>query len=188
MNGPGGPYDVDELPEDGQLRLDVGSLLIAAPRGQQVQLGVDERTRQVHSVHVIGDQGAAEIRAFAAPRTGSRWAVVRGELIAQAAAEGVRLTQRMGPFGVELMHPRMVSSASGGDDSAGEETPPSRVIGIDGPRWLLRITLMGRPAERPEDAADWDELISLIGVRRGSGPMPVGAPLPLTLPTDAVEG
>lgn len=171
-----GPYDADSLPEDGHHRLDLGSLLIAAPRGQQVRLAVDEQSRQVHAVHVVHGDGAAEVRAFAAPRNGSRWEVARAQLREEAAEQGVVFSERVGPFGPELIH-----AEAHGPDSP----PPTRVIGVDGPRWLLRVTLLGGPAERPEDAAEWEELIGLIGVRRGDAPMPVGAPLPFVLPAEA---
>ena len=172
-----GPYDAGLVPSDGHHRLDVGSLLIAAPRGQQVRLAVDEQTRQVHAVHVVAGEGAAEVRAYAAPRNGSRWETARTELAAQAADQGVVFQERSGPFGVELIHP-----GSGSGETA---VPPTRVIGVDGPRWLLRVTLLGQPAVEPDRSLEWEEFVSLIAVRRGDAPMPVGAPLPFALPAEA---
>ena len=64
---------------------------------------------------------------------------------------------------------------------------PSRVIGVhEGPRWLLRATLMGRPAVEEEAAKPWEETI------RASSSYAVAArrcrpasPAALTLPPDA---
>ena len=62
---------------------------------------------------------------------------------------------------------------------------PSRVIGINGTRWLLRATLLGRPAVEPETGEPFEEALTTVAVRRGDHAMPVGDPLPLTLPPDA---
>ena len=59
------------------------------------------------------------------------------------------------------------------------------VIGINGTRWLLRATLLGRPAVEPETGEPFEEALTTVAVRRGAHAMPVGDPLPLTLPADA---
>ena len=66
----------------------------------------------------------------------------------------------------------------------------SRIIGINGARWMLRATLIGGPARPGADRDTWDAVISTVAVRRGDGAMPVGEPLPLALPEGArrVEG
>jgi hypothetical protein len=61
----------------------------------------------------------------------------------------------------------------------------SRIIGINGPRWLLRATLLGRPAVDGDYAESWEHGITEVVVRRGEGAMPVGEALPLTLPPQA---
>jgi len=64
-------------------------------------------------------------------------------------------------------------------------TQPTRVIGINGTRWLLRATLLGRPAVEPETGEPFEEALTTVAVRRGDHAMPVGDPLTLTLPPDA---
>jgi hypothetical protein len=66
------------------------------------------------------------------------------------------------------------------DGQAG--TQPSRIIGVNGPRWMLRATLLGRPAFEPETAGPWEDVVADVVVRRGAQAMPVGAELPLSLP------
>ena len=61
-------------------------------------------------------------------------------------------------------------------------TQPSRVIGVNGPRWMLRATLMGRPAQDVEASGPWEDAIEQIVIRRGAQAMPVGAALPLSMP------
>jgi hypothetical protein len=62
---------------------------------------------------------------------------------------------------------------------------PSRVIGINGSRWMLRATLLGRPAVEPDAGEAFEEALGTVVVRRGAQAMPVGDPLPLSLPPDA---
>jgi hypothetical protein len=64
-------------------------------------------------------------------------------------------------------------------------TQPSRVIGINGPRWFLRATLLGRPAVEPEAAGPWEDVVAAVVVRRGPTAMAPGDPLPVTLPPSA---
>ncbi|MBA3783745.1 MAG: DUF3710 domain-containing protein, partial [Nocardioides sp.] len=62
---------------------------------------------------------------------------------------------------------------------------PSRIIGVNGSRWMLRASLLGRPAVEPEMAGEWEDALALVAVRRGAQAMPVGQPLPVTLPENA---
>jgi hypothetical protein len=50
---------------------------------------------------------------------------------------------------------------------------------------MLRASLLGRPAVDPEQAAEWEDALSQLVVRRGDAPMPAGEPLPVQLPDDA---
>jgi hypothetical protein len=70
----GGPWDSDEVPDDGIDRIDLGSLRVAPQEGTELRLQVDEQTGEVQSAMLAGDQGAIELRAFAAPRGGDLWA------------------------------------------------------------------------------------------------------------------
>ena len=91
-------------------------------------------------------EGALELRAFAAPRGGDLWSEVRPRIAADMAQHGGVATEREGRFGTELVCQLTVSR---GDGTSG--TQPSRIIGINGPRWMLRATLLGRPATDFED-------------------------------------
>ena len=175
-----GPYDVDDLPEgDDTPRMDLGSLLIAPAEDVEVRLQVEEETERVQAVVVAGQDGAVELRAFAAPRNGDLWTEVRPKIAADFAQRGGTADEREGRFGTELVCRITVRTPDG---STG--TQPSRIIGVNGPRWMLRATLLGRPAVEPETAGAWEDLIGQVAVRRGSHPMPAGAELALTLPRD----
>ena len=176
----GGPFDVDDLPDDDVNRVDLGSLLIEPEQGRELRLQVDEASGAVQSVVLAGQDGAIEIRAFAAPRNGDLWSEVRPQIAADMAQKGGTATERDGRFGPELVCQVQVKRKEGGT-----ATQPSRIIGINGPRWLLRATFFGKPALEPDTAGDWEDTVTKIAVRRGDHAMPVGEPLPVTLPDEA---
>lgn len=176
----GGPFDAEELAEDGVERIDLGSLLVRPVADRELRLQVDEASGRVQSVMLAGPDGVCELRAFAAARGGDLWSEVRPQIAADMARRGGTATEREGPFGTEL-HCRVTVRRDGG----GTGTQVSRVIGVNGPRWMLRATLLGRPASEPESAADWERLITEVAVRRGTQAMAPGEPLPLALPEGA---
>jgi hypothetical protein len=59
------------------------------------------------------------------------------------------------------------------------------VVGVDGPRWLLRGTVLGRAAIEPDAAAQLEDSFRRVIVVRGSEPMAPREPLGLTLPAGA---
>ena len=65
------------IAEDDDSRLDLGSLLVTPRADLELQLQVDEASGQVVAVVLAGEQGAAELRVFAAPRNGDIWEGVR---------------------------------------------------------------------------------------------------------------
>ena len=137
-----GPYDSDELPPEGEVeRVDLGSLLIAPEPDRELRLQVDEASGVVQSVVIAGPDGALELRAFAAPRNGDLWSEARPQIAAEVAQSGGTATEREGPWGTELIC--QVGQRSGGRPRS------RRVVGINGPRWMLRCTLLGPPRPGP---------------------------------------
>jgi hypothetical protein len=174
-----GPYDVDELPDDGVGRVDLGALLVAPVAGRDLRVQVDEKSGSVRSVVLAGPDGAVELRAYAAPRNGDLWAEVRPQIAADAARRGGTATEHDGPFGTELVCEVQVTTNEGKPGSQ-----VSRVIGFNGPRWLLRATFLGRPAVDQAALEEWRGAVTSVAVRRGAQAMPVGEALPLTLPEE----
>ena len=68
-----------------------------------------------------------------------------------------------------------------------EGVQPSRILGINGPRWLLRATFLGRPAVEPEVGDAWEQVLHHIVVSRGKTPMPKGEALPIVIPPDVQQ-
>jgi len=179
---PAGPWDADELPEElaAVERVDLGSIALAPFPGRELRLQVDEASGAVQAALLASDEGALELRAFAAPRNGDLWSEVRPQLAADVQRRGGQVAEREGRWGPELLCQLGVQLPDGQSG-----TQVSRIIGINGPRWLLRATLLGRPAVDDEYAQSWEDGLTDVVVRRGDGAMPVGEALPLTLPPQA---
>jgi Protein of unknown function (DUF3710) len=175
-----GPFDESQVAGDGVERVDLGSLLIAPSEGREVRLQVDEKTGQVQSVMLAAQDGLLEMQAFAAPRHGDLWSTVRPQLQADITGRGGQAEERDGRFGTELVCQVPVQKPDG---TVGLQ--PSRIIGINGERWMLRASFLGRPAVQPESAGEWEDALAQVVVRRGTVAMPVGEPLPATLPDQA---
>jgi hypothetical protein len=175
-----GPRDVSEIDPEAGTHIDLGSLLLAPIEGAELRMQVDEGSGEILSVMMIGEDSALEVRAFAAPKQPGLWADTREEIAAEVARQGGTSEEREGPFGPELFVQQPVTT-----DDGQQGLQPSRVIGNEGPRWLLRSTLLGRAAVEPDSAGDWEGAIRGIAVRRGSEAMPPGAALPLVLPAEA---
>jgi hypothetical protein len=129
-----GPYDVDEAPDDGWIRLDLGSLRLPVPEGGELQVEVD-RAGPVRAVHLITGLGQLTLMAFAAPRSGGLWREVAPELVSRLAADGARVGRSAGEWGEEI--------------EAVTEQGVLRFLAVDGPRWMLRGVAVG-PAEHAE--------------------------------------
>lgn len=179
---PDGPYDISEveLDENDTTRVDLGALIVTGRPGVELRLQVEESTQQVAAALLVTDTGAVELRAFASPRGEGIWPDVRRSISAEAARQGGTATEVEGPWGPEL---HLV--VTGLDETGKSVTQPSRIVGITGPRWLLRATFFGLPATQPDEEHVLLEAVREVVVNRGSGAMAPGDFLPLTLPSNA---
>jgi hypothetical protein len=176
-----GPFDASEVEDlDEREGIDLGSLVITPAGPMEMRLQVDEASGEVMAAVLVTDEGALELRAFAAARGSSAWDELRPQIAAETARMGGTATEQEGTFGTELLCqvPMQLPDGQPG-------TQVSRISGFEGPNWLLRATLMGVPAAEPESAAPWEDTIRSVVVRRGREAMVPGAPLRLTLPPDA---
>jgi hypothetical protein len=178
----GGPWDLSEvdLDEDDPNAVDLGGLIVRGKEGLELRLQVDEASEQIAAVLLVGTEGAVELRPFAAPRNSDIWDEVRRQIAAETARRGGTATEAEGAFGTEL---RVVMNVTTPEGETVQQ--PSRVLGIAGPRWLLRATLLGRPAVEPDPDGEVEAALREVVVVRGNDPMAPGDPLPLVMPANA---
>jgi hypothetical protein len=175
------PFDISEVDlEDGAPRVDLGGMLLTQVEGFEVRMQVEEASGTVQSVLFAGNDGALEVRAFAASRGSSMWDEVRPQIAADAARRGGTATEAEGRFGPELVC-RVPAKLPDGTDALQE----TRIVGIDGPRWFVRATLLGAPVRDDAVRARYDDALTSLVVRRGAGAMAPGDALPLSVPANA---
>jgi hypothetical protein len=171
---------VDPSVLEGEDRIDLGALVITGMPGMELRLQVDEQSNEVQAVLLVLEDSALELRAFAAPKSSGIWSEVRREIAAEATRMGGTASETEGPFGTELV---LVVPVEDPEGQIFSQT--SRVIGVDGPRWLLRATVLGRAAVEPEAAPPMEQSLRNVVVVRGSEPMAPRESLALRLPTGA---
>ena len=167
-----GPFDEDEVPDDGIGRLDLGSVRLPVPAHAQIQVEMDP-SGPLRAVHVVTPSGRLTVSAYAAPRTSGLWAEVARELSEQLHGDGARVRRENGPWGIELV--------------AFVNNVLLRFVGVDGPRWMLRAVAAGPKEQSAKAAEELRNLVRDTIVVRGEHPMPVRTPLPLTLPEEIAQ-
>jgi hypothetical protein len=170
-----GPYDVEDAPEDGVPRLDLGALRLPVTPGSselKVKMNPDGTASEVYLI--VPDLCVITVSVFAAPRSNELWREEWcGDLARDMRDKGADVRSVAGAWGQELVV-----------NFPGEVL---RFLGVDGPRWMLR-GVSSSPSERMENAAAaLYELVRGTVVVRGTIPMPVGMPLPLQLPPAVAE-
>jgi hypothetical protein len=170
----------DEEGQGADQRIDLGSLSVPAHPDVQVQLQVDEASGEVGSVLLMTEDGAMELRVFAAPRNEDIWDDVRSQMAAEAKRLGGDSREVPGPYGTALQVVVPVVTPEG--EQASQQ---SAVLGIAGPRWLLRASMYGRPAREWRPDGMLESLLRQVVVDRGGQPMTPGEALPLRLPAGA---
>jgi len=178
---PAGPWDVSEVDEDdgtsGAGRIDLGGLRVRGVPGMQLQVQVEQESQRVTSILVVLGDAAVQLLAVAAPRNESMWPQTRAQITADAGRRGGSAEEAEGPFGTELRVLVPVDMPDGG-----KGVQPSRMVGIDGPRWLLRATFLGQAAVDDAAFEGLAQVVRDVVVVRGSQPMPPGDLIPFTLP------
>ncbi|TQL68372.1 uncharacterized protein DUF3710 [Nocardioides albertanoniae] len=177
-----GPFDIDSAPDGliGDDWVDLGSMMLAPAPGKELRLQVDEQTGQIAAVMLTAEDGAMELRAFAAPRDADMWNESLPMLREDVQQRGGATADLQGPWGTELITQMKVKLEDG--QPAVQQT---RLIGVNGPRWMLRATLLGRPAMEPDAGKEWERILEQVVVRRGQEAKPKGEALEVKLPPNA---
>ena len=176
---PNGPWDVAEVGQPAEGRVDLGGLLVPIIEGMELRVEVADE--QIVAATVIAGQSALQLQPFAAPRNEGIWVEVRQEIASGVTQGGGLADPADGPLGPELRAHVPLELPDGT-----QGTQLVRFVGCDGPRWFLRGVLSGEAAVKPETAAALEEVFRGVVVVRGSDPMAPREPIPLRLPPDAV--
>lgn len=177
-NGVNGPFDGDtvdieafDYSDFANGMVDLGSAKVPLPKNSEVQLEMGEAGPKM--LHIVTPFGRITPVAFAAPRSAEQWPEVTDEIAEGMNRDGLTTSIEEGPWGSEvvgLVNDRQI-----------------RIIGIDGPRWMLRLTLVTLN-HLAEDM--WElgrEVARRTFVYRGEDPILAGSPLPIVLPPEMVE-
>ena len=175
---PTGPWDVDDLPEDGRNRLDLGGIHVPVPEGVELRVDLDEN-QTIVAATFVHDQDVMQVGAFAAPRSEGIWPEVREEIASALREQGGSSAEAEGPLGTEL-HARIPTDQPG-------VFAPARFVGVDGPRWFLRALVTGPATAQGQIDPVLAEVFTGIAVVRGADAMAPRDPIPLRLPKDAAE-
>lgn len=177
-----GPWDVDDenIPDFDEY-LDLGSLYLPfigalGLKGRHdiaLHLKADRKTKQVLSATVSYGKSSLEMEALAAPKSHGLWDDVRADLKnGRSDAKEVD-----GVFGHEVIMPVKV----------GNKTFITRIVGVDGPRWMLRGIFSGPAAEGGEEKEVLDKYFANMVVDRGEEPLAPHDKIPMHAPVTPAE-
>jgi hypothetical protein len=175
---PDGPWDVSEVDEPGEGRVDLGGLFVPGVDG--MELRVEVAGESIVAATVVLRDSAIQLQAFAAPKSEGIWGEVRDEIAAGITKQGGVVDAVEGPLGWELRAqvPVQLPDGTGGFQVV-------RFVGVDGPRWFLRGVISGQGAVQPQAAGLLEQIFRDTVVVRGEGPMAPRDPIVLKLPNDA---
>lgn len=176
-----GPWDsTEKSPGDDPAYIDLGHLVVRVRVGLNLQMPTDGDGDEIGSAVLVTDDAALELRAFASTKSGGLWDEIRADLVGEVERLQGQCEEVEGPWGPELMV--RVPVEVEGEEGAFQ---PSRIVGIEGPRWLLRATFLGDAGLNPSDEGLlMDALRDVIVVRGVEARIPREALL-LTLPAGA---
>jgi len=175
---PDGPWDVSEVKEPGEGRVDLGGLFVPGVEG--MELRVEVAGESIVAATVVLRDSAVQLQAFAAPKSEGIWGEVREEIAAGITQQGGIVDEVEGPLGWELRAQVPVQLPDGTNG-----VQLVRFIGCDGPRWFLRGVISGQGAVQPAAAGVLEAVFRDTVVLRGETPMAPRDPIVLKLPNDA---
>jgi hypothetical protein len=171
------PVD-SSAPDDGIERLDLGCIRIPVQQGIDVRVEFDEQHMRPSNISIFLGHSIIALQAFAVARYEEKWPSVRDDIVRQLGLQGIESDVLLGQFGTEI-HTVMPTI----DYDGSNVVQSVRFLGIDGPRWFLRVVVSGDGALPGDVANQIDDLIATFVVHRGDEPMADGEPLPVILPS-----
>lgn len=175
---PDGPWDLSEVRDPAEGRVDLGGLFVPGVEG--MELRVEVAGDAIVAATVVLRDSAVQLQAFAAPKREGIWHEVREEIASGITQQGGVVDEVQGPLGWELRAQVPVALPDG---TQGVQLV--RFVGCDGPRWFLRGVISGQGAVQPQTAGLLEQIFQDTVVVRGESPMAPRDPIVLKLPDDA---
>jgi Protein of unknown function (DUF3710) len=175
---PEGPWDVSEVSDPGEGRVDLGGLFVPGVDG--MELRVEVAGESIVAATVVLRDSAVQLQAFAAPKSEGIWGEVREEIASGITQQGGVVDEVEGSLGWELRAQVPVQLPDGTNG-----VQMVRFVGCDGPRWFLRGVISGQGAVQPGAAGVLENVFRDTVVLRGEAPMAPRDPIVLKLPNDA---
>jgi plasmid stability protein len=151
--------------------LDFGDIKIPVMDGIVVSATLDDN-QNIVNINLRSDSSELRIAVFAANRGHSLWDEMRREIRASLFAEGLPTQEVDGEAGTELLTRRR--------DPYG--VTPQRLVGIDGPGWMIRGIYTGPAALDTARAEGLANCLRNAVVRVSNPSLRERSPLPLTMP------
>lgn len=172
-----GPWAVDdEDAPDYESYLDLGAYYLPFLQGIELRVKASRATNQVLGCTISLGGSSLEIEAFAAPKTLGVWEDIRADLI----DSNENATEQPGVFGMEVILPVTVK---------GGKTVTTRIVGVDGPRWMLRGIFSGDAATEADSSETeaLNKFFADIVVDRGEEPLAPRDLIPMHAPVTPEE-
>lgn len=164
-----GPWDIsqeDLIPD--QSYLDLGALKIPQRPDTAVRLGISEDKTRILAVTLTHAGSSMQLTLLAASRDQPLWGEVRASIDKGESPKQIETRFGKG-IAVDLGLPN-------------GNIVPTRIMGIDGPRWMLRVIVTGDAAKGGQAGEFFDDLLSYVVVDRGDTPLAPKEIVPLTAP------
>ncbi|NGO70949.1 DUF3710 domain-containing protein [Streptomyces boncukensis] len=175
---PDGPWDISEVSDPSEGRVDLGGLFVPGVEG--MELRVEVAGDAIVAATLVLQDSAIQLQAFAAPKREGLWDEVREEIASGITQQGGVIDEVEGSLGWELRAQVPVQLPDGTNG-----VQVVRFIGVDGARWFLRGVISGQGAVQPEAAGLLEQIFRDAVVVRGDAPMAPRDPIVLKLPDDA---
>lgn len=172
-----GPWDIDEseAPNYDEY-LDMGAYYLPFMQDIELRVKANRTSGEVLGCTISYKSSSVEIEALAAPKTLGLWDGMQEDLL----EANPKASTQPGVFGMEVKLPVTVK---------GGKTVTTRIVGVDGPRWMLRGIFSGRAATNPDspETKALNQFFSEIVVDRGEEPLAPRDLIPMHPPVSPEE-
>lgn len=170
-----GPFDKSAVPDVeafykdlGYGYLNLGTIVLGIPPNAQLNAALSQDGTP--EFHVVSEAARVIPRAFSAPRSGGQWRTFMSSIREQLDKQGATTFHEDGPWGRELV--------------AEQSNAMLRLIGVEGPRWMLEVRVVSTKSKADEAMEQAREIVGRFIVNRGTDPMPAGELLPMDIPEE----